>query len=398
MTKKKTEDLEVAMNATEVTDEEKEDVADDASETVSTEIPLEEVPAPAEVVAEPPPKKKRTRKKKAEEPPIEGSEEPDVQKVEEASSENKRSKTPKDDSILTIEVGADVQTDEELSEIAWHEINNSFITRKMLTGMLGGIEQLESGKTVAVVDYKGYRIIIPISEMIFGYQKSYLGPIDFAEQATRCNKLLNNMLGAEIDFIVKGIDHKTRSVVASRKDAMLKKRKTFYMETDANGAYKVYDGRIVQARVLAVAEKGIRVEVFGVECSIMSRHLSWEWIGDARDHYSTGDEILVRILSVDRENVDNINIKADVKSVNDSGKRPNLSLCRIQGKYAGKVTDVHKGVIFIRLTNGINAVAHSCLDRRTPGKKDDVSFAVTRIDEENGVVVGIITRIIKQNL
>lgn len=398
MTKKKTEDLEVAMNATEVTDEEKEDVADDASETVSTEIPLEEVPAPAEVVAEPPPKKKRTRKKKAEEPPIEGSEEPDVQKVEEESSESKRSKTPKDDSILTIEVGADVQTDEELSEIAWHEINNSFITRKMLTGMLGGIEQLESGKTVAVVDYKGYRIIIPISEMIFGYQKSYLGPIDFAEQATRCNKLLNNMLGAEIDFIVKGIDPKTRSVVASRKDAMLKKRKTFYMETDANGAYKVYDGRIVQARVLAVAEKGIRVEVFGVECSIMSRHLSWEWIGDARDHYSTGDEILVRILSVDRENVDNINIKADVKSVNDSGKRPNLSLCRIQGKYAGKVTDVHKGVIFIRLTNGINAVAHSCLDRRTPGKKDDVSFAVTRIDEENGVVVGIITRIIKQNL
>lgn len=398
MTKKKTEDFEVAMNAAEVTDEEMEDVADDVSENISKEIPIEEVSASAEDVAEPPPKKKRTRKKKAEEPPIESSEEPDVPKVEEASSENKKSKTPKDDSILTIEVGADVQTDEELSEIAWHEINNSLITRKMLTGMLGGIEQLESGKTVAVVDYKGYRIIIPMSEMIFGFQKSYLGPIDFAEQATRCNKLLNNMLGAEIDFIVKGVDPQTRSVVASRKDAMLKKRKTFYMETDTNGAYKVYDGRIVQARVLAVAEKGIRVEVFGVECSIMSRHLSWEWIGDARDHYSTGDEILVRILSVDRESVDNINIKADVKSVNDSGKRPNLSLCRIQGKYAGKVTDVHKGVIFIRLTNGINAVAHSCLDRRTPGKKDDVSFAVTRIDEENGVVVGIITRIIKQNL
>lgn len=398
MTKKKTEDFEVAMNVTEAKDEEMEDVADDVSETFPEEKTIEEVPVPAEDIAESPPKKKRTRKKKAEEPPIESSEEPDVPKVDEVPSESKSPKASKDDPILTIEIGADVQTDEELSEIAWHEINNSFITRKMLTGMLGGIEQLESGKTVAVVDYKGYRIIIPMSEMIFGFQKTYLGPIDFAEQATRCNKLLNNMLGAEIDFIVKGIEPKTRSVVASRKDAMLKKRKTFYMETDANGAYKIYDGRIVQARVLAVAEKGIRVEVFGVECSIMSRHLSWEWIGDARDHYSTGDEILVRILSVDRENVDNINIKADVKSVNDSGKRPNLSLCRIQGKYAGKVTDVHKGVIFIRLTNGINAVAHSCLDRRTPGKKDDVSFAVTRIDEENGVVVGIITRIIKQNL
>ena len=76
----------------------------------------------------------------------------------------------------------------------------------------------------------------------------------------------------------------------------------------------------------------------------------------------------------------------------------NLKKCRVQSKYAGKVTDVHKGVVYVRLTNGINAVAHSCYDRRMPGKKDDVSFAVTRIDEERGVAVGIITRIIKQNL
>lgn len=50
------------------------------------------------------------------------------------------------------------------------------------------------------------------------------------------------------------------------------------------------------------------------------------------------------------------------------------------------------------LLMGVNAVAHSCYDRRMPGKKDDVSFAVTHIDEERGVAVGIITRIIKQNL
>ena len=79
-------------------------------------------------------------------------------------------------------------------------------------------------------------------------------------------------------------------------------------------------------------------------------------------------------------------------------KRPNLGLCRIQSKYAGKVTDVHRGVVYVRLTNGINAIAHSCLDRRMPAKKDDVSFAVTNIDETKGIAIGIITRIIKQNL
>ena len=70
----------------------------------------------------------------------------------------------------------------------------------------------------------------------------------------------------------------------------------------------------------------------------------------------------------------------------------------IQGKYAGRVTDVHKGVVYVRLSNGVNAVAHSCYDYRMPGKKDDVSFAVTRLDMERGVAVGIITRIIRQNL
>ena len=55
-------------------------------------------------------------------------------------------------------------------------------------------------------------------------------------------------------------------------------------------------------------------------------------------------------------------------------------------------------LLYTSLSNGVNAVAHSCYDYRMPGKKDDVSFAVTRLDMERGVAVGIITRIIRQNL
>ena len=155
----------------------------------------------------------------------------------------------------------------------------------------------------------------------------------------------------------------------------------------------------MQARVVAVAEKTIRIEAFGVECTIYARDLSWDWLGDAHERFSVGDEVLVRILQVNnREDIEHITIKADVKSVTDNSSRENLQKCRIQGKYAGKITDVHKGVVFIRLTNGVNAIAHTCLDRRMPGKKDDVSFAVTHIDEEQGVAVGIITRIIRQHI
>lgn len=397
MTKKKTDEFEVAMDAAVENNEEMEDVADDVSDAILEELSMEEVSAPTEEAAEPAPKKKRTSKKKAEEPTVEMPEEPDVQKVEQKATPKKAKRITKDDAILTIDAGDTVHTEEDLAEIAWHEIHNAYRTRKILTGMLGGIEQLGSGNTVCVVEYKGYRIIIPIKEMTVAFPNK-LSAEEYENYIVRQHKLISNMLGAEIDFVVKGIDSKTRSVVASRRDAMLKKRMTFYMETDANGSFKIFDGRIVQARVIAVAEKAIRIEVFGVDTTILARDLSWDWIGDAHDKFAVGDEILVRILSVNRENIETLSIKADVKSAMENYKRPNLGLCRIQSKYAGKVTDVHRGVVYVRLTNGINAIAHSCLDRRMPAKKDDVSFAVTNIDETKGIAIGIITRIIKQNL
>lgn len=273
----------------------------------------------------------------------------------------------------------------------------SYRTRRILTGMLGGVEETEVGKTLAIVDYKGFRVVIPLKEMQVQLEKDRRGA-EYADMIRRQNKLLSNMLGCEIDFIVKGVDPKTRTVVASRKEAMLKKRQIFYLTPDASGSYRIYEGRTVQARVIAVAEKAVRIEAFGVECSIMARDLSWDWIGDAHDRFSVGDQILVRILEVSRDNAENLSIKADVKSVSENTNRTYLKQCRVQSKYAGKVTDVHKGVVYVRLNNGANAIAHTCLDRRMPGKKDDVSFAVTHIDEERGVAGGIITRIIKQHL
>jgi len=299
--------------------------------------------------------------------------------------------------VLTLEVRGEVETEESREEAVWHEIHNAYRTRRMLTGQLGGIEQTDNGKTIAVVDYKGFRIVIPLKEMMINVGRSPSGQ-EYAELMLRQNKILGNMLGAEIDFTVKGIDSKTRSVVASRREAMLKKRQIFYLDMDAAGMYRIYEGRIVQARVIAVAEKVLRVEIFGVECSIMARDLAWDWIGDAHERFSVGDQVLVRILGVRRDSLEEISVKADIKSVSQNTSYDNLKKCRIQSKYAGKVTDVHKGVVYIRLSNGVNAVAHSCYDYRTPGKKDDVSFAVTRIDEERGVAVGIITRIIRQNL
>lgn len=299
--------------------------------------------------------------------------------------------------ILTIDARDDISSVDNEEEVIWHEIRNAYRVRRPLTGTLSGVEDTIDKKTIAVLDYKGLRVVVPMKEMMIRLGRSPSGN-EYVSLMKRQSQVLSTMLGAEVDFMVKGLDSKAKAVIASRKEAMLRKRKTFYLDTDAAGMPHIYVGRVVQARVIAVAEKVVRVEVFGVECSILARDLSWDWIGDARDRFSVGDKILVRIQEVNVESLEEITLRVDVRSVSNTTSRERLKLCRIEGKYAGTVTDVRRGVVYIRLNNGVNAVAHACYDYRMPGKKDDVSFAVTRIDEESGIAIGIITRIIKQNL
>ena len=284
---------------------------------------------------------------------------------------NETTNTP----ILTLDSDAKLETAQSISDLTWHEIQNAYRTRRILTGMLGGIEKTENGSLIAVVYYKDFRTVIPVTEMMIHLMQDEAH--DYGE--------LNNMLGCEIDFLIKGLDPKTRSIVASRKEAMLKKRQIFYLDKDASGMPKVYEDRIVQARVIAVAEKVVRAEIFGVETSILARDLSFDWMGDARERFQV-------------DSPEQVIVHADVKSVEGNTSKENMKKCKIQGKYAGTVEDIHKGTVFVRLSIGVNAIAHSCYDSRTVGKKDQVSFVVTHIDEERNVALGIITRIIKQTI
>lgn len=341
----------------------------------------------SDIVEEAPPKAPRRRSsKKADGATVPHEKKPALPKAPTSSTQSASR------SVLTVAAKEAVETAADRSDIAWHEVQNAARTHRILTGVLGGIERMESGGVIAVVYYKDMRVVIPISEMMITLSSGG----DYGSADERQSKLLNNMISAEIDFVVRGTDAKSRSAVASRKEAMLRKRRIFYQQLDASSQPQIRPGRVVQARVVAVATKVIRAEIFGVEASIFARDLSWEWVGDAHERFSVGDKILVKILEVNGDSPETLTVKADAKSVTENTVLENLARCKVQGKYAGTVTDVHKGVVYIRLATGVNAIAHSCNDSRLPAKGDSVSFAVTRKDEVHGVAVGLITRIIRQ--
>lgn len=291
--------------------------------------------------------------------------------------------------VLTIESRGEASLPGAEQDALWHEITNAYMTHRILCGTLDGVER----DGLAIVYYKGCRVAIPLTEMVVNLNEANAR---YAGQTQRIERLVNNMMGCQVDFLIRGLDAASHSIVASRRDAMLRKQRTFYLTPASDGLPQVREGRVVQARVTAVAEKSIRIEVFGVECSVLARDLAWEWICDAHDLYTVGDVILVRIQSIDLSDPSRIRVTADPRSVTENPMPERLKAVKEQSRYAGQVTDVRRGIIYLRLHNGVNAIAHNCLDRRMPAKKDQVSFVVTHINRDQNVAVGLITRIIRQ--
>jgi len=366
-------------------------------EDETTDEPKDPEPVPE---PEAKPKRRRAAKSEPEPEPEPQPSEPEPENTEPTPDESENDEAPKRRvrrGILTIEAGDVIESPEEQDEIAWHEIQNAYRSKRILTGTLGGVERTKAKSNVCIIYYKNIRVTIPYSEMMIKIPEDMQS--NYGDAKERIDKIINNMLGADIDFIVHGLDKPSRAVVASRKSAMLKKRERYYFRKDAStGLAQVHEGRIVQARVIATTPVAVRADVFGIEISVRAADLSWDWIGDVTEKYYVGDKILLRILEVKGESPETLSVKADGKSVYPDTARNNLSKCTIQGKYVGSVTNVNKGAVYIQLANGVNAVAHTCFDSRMPGRKDDVSFVVTHIDTTHNLAVGIITRIIKQNL
>ncbi len=294
--------------------------------------------------------------------------------------------------ILTVDVSGVAADERRQEDAVWHELVNAQRTRKILSGPLSGIERLDGGWVVAVVYYKGCRVLIPLEEMMINLEGDGR---EHSDPVNRQTRLANNMLGAELDFIIWDLDEKSGSVAASRKEAMLRKRQQFYLPSQG-GPPMIVPGRIVEARVIAVAPKAVRLEVFGVECSLKARDMTWEWLADANERFATGDVVSVMVKKITGDSIEGIKVEVSAREAKANVNKENLMRLRRQGKYVGKVTDIYRGTYFICLNCRVNAVAHSCNTASLPGQGDEVGFLVTRINEEREVAEGIITRIIKR--
>lgn len=368
--------------------------ADDSPDPIQESAPHQTDP---EIEEKPPEEIKparRTRKAKAK-----SSESDTVKKkepehasdgvVDQPSPRRKRSAVRPTQAVVAIGDQLAVETEAEKSKNDLLDLVESFKGKRILTGTIQGVERPTDtpSRSLAVIYHGDFKVIIPAEEAVEP-------PEDFRGRLPEdvLHYMLTKRLGAEVDYIVKGIDAKSGIAAASRLEAMAAKRREYYFGTDRDGNNLLYEGICAEARIVSVIRAGIFVDLFGLEVYIPLRELSYQRMLDAQTGFQPGQRILTKILSVDRSDRNHIKVSASIKQAGENPYEKALRRYTVGNRYVGTVSVVDTNGVFVSLDGGIDCLC-SYPKRGRPPRGARVTVRILGINNYSNRIWGAITHI-----
>lgn len=330
---------------------------------------------------EKPRRSRRTRTPKSES----DTEEKEVK----TTTRRKRANTRTAVNVLSIDEHRTVETEADKARNDLLDLIESMKTQKILTGTIQGVEQPEDNpsRSLAVIYHGDFKVIIPAEEAV-------LPPEDNRgrSQEDVMHYTLTKRLGAEVDYIVKGIDPQSGVAVASRLEAMAAKRKEYYFGTDRDGNNILYEGVCAEARIVSVIRAGVFVDLFGLEIYIPLRELSYQRLLDASSQFQPGQRVLVKILSIDRSDRNHIKASASVKQAGENPYEKALRRFSVGNRYVGTVSMVDTTGVFVALDGGVDCLC-SYPKRGRPPRGARVTVRILGLNMESNRIWGAITHI-----
>lgn len=301
----------------------------------------------------------------------------------------KRAAVKPKSNVVAIDAVRQVETDADKTRNDLLDLTESMKTGRILSGTIQGVERAsEHNLTSLAVIYHGtFKVIIPALEAV-NPPDDYRG----VEPDEVHHYLLTKRLGAEVDYIVKGIDVKAGVAIASRLEAMRLKRKQYYFASDREGNHLLYSGVCAEARVVSVIRAGIFADIFGEEVYIPLRELSYQRIMDASGYFQPGQRILVKILDVERIDKENVKVTASVKQASENPYEKALKRYTVGNRYVGTVSMVDVNGVFVALDGGIDCLC-SYPKRGRPPRGARVTVRILGINRETNRIWGAITHI-----
>lgn len=307
----------------------------------------------------------------------------------ESIPKRKRSYTRPTMNVLSIDEHLAVETDADKAKNDLLDLIESMKTKRILTGTIQGVERPEDNpnRSLAVIYHGDFKVIIPAEEAVEP-------PEDFRgrSESDIMHYMLTKRLGAEVDYIVKGIDPKAGIAVASRLEAMAAKRKEYYFGTDRDGNNLIYNDVCAEARIVSVIRAGIFVDLFGLEIYIPLRELSYQRLLDASAQFQPGQRVLVKVLTVERSDRNQVKVTASVKQAGENPYEKALKKYSVGNRYVGTVSMVDTTGVFVSLDGGVDCLC-SYPKRGRPPRGARVTVRVLGINKENNRIWGAITHI-----
>lgn len=290
--------------------------------------------------------------------------------------------------VIAIDDRPSVQTEADKAQSDLLDLLESMKTGRILTGTIQGVERSENtGEARAIVYHGMFKIMIPASQAV-------TPPEDFRGQNPDdvMQYLITKRLGAEIDYIVKGMEPESGIAVASRLEAMAAKRRQYYFGTDRDGNNLLYPEICAEARVISVIRAGIFVDLFGQEIYIPLRELSYQRSMDAASQFQPGQRTLVKILELERLERPDVRVRASIKQAGENPYEIALRRYSIGNCYVGSVSMVDTNGVFVALDGGIDCLC-SYPKRGRPPKGARVTVKILGINQESNRIWGAITHI-----
>ena len=291
--------------------------------------------------------------------------------------------------IISIDDRPSVETEADKARNDLLDLMESMKTKRILTDTIQGIERLAEGHgpSLAVIYHGDIKVIIPADQTVDP-------PEDFRGQLPEdvLHYMITKRLGAEVDYIIKGIDAKAGVAVGSRLEAMAAKRRAYYFGTDRDGNNLLYEGICAEARVVSVIRAGIFVDLFGLEVYIPLRELSYQRMLDAQDNFQSGQRILVKILRIDRSDRNRIRVSASIKQAGENPYERALRRYTVGNRYVGTVSMVDMNGVFVSLDGGIDCLC-SYPKRGRPPRGARVTVRILGINNASNRIWGVITHI-----
>ena len=256
-------------------------------------------------------------------------------------------------------------------EVGWQHVEELMASKESSHSSIIGYN-----KGGLIVPIGGLRGFIPASQISLSRRASLVG--DTPEQ--RWSK----MIGEDIDVCVIEVDRERRRLILSERAASTETRETLKERV----IEELKEGEVRIGRVTSLADFGAFVNISGADGLVHLSEISWDRINHPSEVLKVGQEVKVKIISIDKEKK---RIGLSIRQLEEDPWSRQVAHYQVGQLVQGSITRLTKFGAFARLEGELEGLIHisEISEKRIEHPKevlkegDVVTLRIIKIDPDN---------------